>query len=63
MAQLFEVHPENPQARLLKQAVAMAYVPSALAALGTLVDVELRGEPRKAQVVAYPFVQTGLTAN
>ena len=48
---------------ILKQAVAMAYVPSALAALGTLVDVELRGEPRKAQVVAYPFVQTGLTAN
>ncbi len=48
---------------VLKQAIAMAYVPTELAALGTVITVELRGEPRKAEVVAYPFVQTGLTAN
>jgi aminomethyltransferase len=47
----------------LKQAIAMAYVPSASAALGQIVTVELRGEPRKAQVVSYPFVQTALTGN
>ncbi len=47
----------------LKVAVALAYVPSELATLGTIVNVELRGEPRKAEVVSYPFVRTGLTAN
>ena len=41
----------------------MAYVPTELTALGTVITVELRGEPRKAEVVSYPFVQTGLTAN
>lgn len=46
----------------LKQAIALAYVPARLATLGTVVTVELRGEPRKAEVVAYPFVQTALTA-
>lgn len=47
----------------LKQAIAMAYVPTALASLGQIVTVELRGEPRKAEVVAYPFVHTGLTGS
>ena len=46
----------------LKQAIALAYVPPELSALGTIVHVELRGEPRQAKVVSYPFVQTALTA-
>lgn len=44
----------------LKQAIALAYVPTPLSPLGTVVEVELRGEPRKAEVVAYPFVKTSL---
>ena len=46
----------------LKQAIALAYVPAALAGLGSVVGVDLRGEVRKAEVVAVPFVRTALAA-
>ncbi len=39
----------------LKIAIALAYVPPALAELGTVVEVSLRGQLRKAEVVAFPF--------
>ena len=45
----------------LKQAVALAYVPPRLASVGTIVEVLMRGVARKAEVVPYPFVRTGLT--
>ncbi len=45
----------------LKQPVALAYVPPALATLGTELQVDLRGQLRLARVVAFPFVQTTLT--
>jgi len=44
----------------LKQAIALAYLPPALTALGTIVDVSIRGSLRKAEVVSYPFVRTAL---
>ncbi len=40
----------------LKEPIALAYVPTALAAEGTLVDVEIRGKPVAAVVVKTPFV-------
>ena len=45
----------------LKQAIALAYVPPHLTALGTVVEVSIRGALRKAEVAPYPFVRTALT--
>jgi aminomethyltransferase len=42
-------------APFLKKNIAMAYVPPALAAVGTEVAVEIRGLPVKAVVVPMPF--------
>jgi aminomethyltransferase len=42
----------------LKEAIALAYVPIALAAEGTLLDVEIRGKPVPAVVVKTPFIPT-----
>jgi aminomethyltransferase len=43
------------QTPYLKKAVAMAYVPAALAEPGTGLDVDIRGRAVKATVVALPF--------
>ncbi len=40
----------------LGQAIAMGYVPPALAAAGTALKVIVRGKPQAAEVVAMPFV-------
>jgi len=40
----------------LKEAIALAYVPAALAKEGTRVEVEIRGKPVAAVVVKTPFV-------
>ena len=42
----------------IDQPIAMAYVPPALAALGTRVNAIVRGKPVKMEVVAMPFVPT-----
>ena len=42
-------------APFLKKNIALAYVPPALAAVGTTVKVEIRGQGVKAQVVPTPF--------
>ena len=39
----------------LDKFLAMAYVPEALSALETEVDVIVRGQPKKARVVKRPF--------
>ncbi|MSQ84616.1 MAG: glycine cleavage system aminomethyltransferase GcvT [Myxococcales bacterium] len=41
----------------LKKPIALAYVPSELAAVGTELSIDVRGQPKKAVVVAFPFVQ------
>jgi aminomethyltransferase len=43
------------QTPFLKKAIAMAYVPTALAAPGTRVDVDVRGRASAATVVPLPF--------
>ena len=43
------------QTPFLKKAVAMAYLPPALAAPGTQVEVDVRGRATAAVVVALPF--------
>ena len=43
------------QTPFLKKAIAMAYVPAALAAPGTRVDVDVRGRASAATVVPLPF--------
>ena len=43
------------QTPFLKKAIAMAYVPTDLAAPGTEVDVDIRGRVSKARVVPLPF--------
>lgn len=45
-----------------KAPIALAYVPSHLTAPGTVLHVEIRGVPKAAQVVAYPFVTPGSAA-
>ncbi len=49
------------QTPFLKKAVGMAYVPVALSAPGTQIDIDIRGRATKAQVVPLPFYkrQTG----
>ena len=42
----------------IDQPIAMAYVPPALAILGTQVNAVVRGKPVKMEVVAMPFVPT-----
>lgn len=42
----------------LKAAIALAYVEPQLAADGTVLEVDLRGQLRKAQVSPYPFIKT-----
>jgi aminomethyltransferase len=42
-------------APFLKKNIALAYVPTELAALGTELKVEIRGQGVKAQVVPTPF--------
>lgn len=39
----------------LGQAIGMAYVPAALAAVGTVVQIDIRGTPIDAEVVPLPF--------
>lgn len=41
----------------LAKAIALGYLPSALAAVGTAVDIMIRGRPVAAQVVKSPFYQ------
>ncbi|VTS01136.1 glycine cleavage system aminomethyltransferase GcvT [Tuwongella immobilis] len=43
----------------LEKSIAMAYVPSSAADLGTSVDVDIRGTITPAKVVALPFYQRG----
>ena len=43
------------QTPFLKRAVGMAYVPVSLSALGTQIDIDIRGRATKAQVVSLPF--------
>jgi len=43
------------QTPFLKKAIAMAYVPPALAEPGTVLDVDIRGRASSASVVALPF--------
>ena len=43
------------QTPFLKKSVAMAYVPADLAAVGTELEVEIRGRVAKARVVPLPF--------
>ena len=43
------------QTPFLKKAIGMAYVPSALAAHGTEIDIDIRGRASKARVVPMPF--------
>jgi aminomethyltransferase len=45
------------QTPFLKKAVGMAYVPVALSAPGTQIDIDIRGRATKAQVVPLPFYQ------
>lgn len=40
---------------ILKQSIAIALVPRLLSKLGTELEVEMRGKPRRARVVKYPF--------
>jgi aminomethyltransferase len=46
----------------LKQPVALGYVPVELAQNGTAVEVEIRGQAKRAEVAPYPFVRTSLHA-
>ena len=43
------------QTPFLKKAIGMAYVPVALAAPGTELDIDVRGRAAKARVVPLPF--------
>jgi aminomethyltransferase len=45
-----------------KAPIALAYVPPELAKLGTVLHVDIRGVPKAAEVVAYPFVTPGSAA-
>ena len=45
-----------------KEAVALAYLPPELTALGSRVEVDVRGQAKLAEVVPYPFVTTTLSA-
>jgi len=47
----------------LKAAIALAYVAPHLAVDGTELDIDMRGQVRKARVTAYPFVKTTLNAS
>jgi len=48
------------QTPFLKKAIGMAYVPAALAAPGTSLEIDVRGKPVKAQVVPLPFYKRGM---
>jgi aminomethyltransferase len=39
----------------VEKSIAMAYVETPLAAIGTVLDVEIRGQARPARVVKTPF--------
>ena len=43
------------QTPFLKKAIGMAYVPAALAAPGTELDIDIRGRAARARVVPMPF--------
>ena len=43
----------------LGYSIAMGYVPPAESAIGTKLDVEVRGKPYAAEVVSIPFVKNG----
>jgi aminomethyltransferase len=43
------------QTPFLKKAIGMAYVPIELAAVGTDIDIDIRGRVSKARVIAMPF--------
>ena len=43
------------QTPFLKKAIGMAYVPVAVSAPGSQIDIEIRGRATKAQVVPLPF--------
>jgi aminomethyltransferase len=42
---------------VLKEPIGLAYLPAALAAIGTAFDVEIRGKPVPAVVVKTPFIE------
>ena len=43
----------------LGYSIAMGYVPPSYSAIGQLLDIEVRGKPYPAEVVALPFVKNG----
>ena len=43
------------QTPFLKKAIGMAYVPTELHAVGTEIDIDVRGRVSKARVVTLPF--------
>jgi aminomethyltransferase len=47
------------QSPSLKKAIAMAYVPTAVSAVGSQVLVDIRGKPAPARVVKTPFLDKG----
>jgi aminomethyltransferase len=48
------------QTPFLKKAIGMAYVPIASSAVGTEIDIDIRGRISKARIVALPFYSRGV---
>ena len=48
------------QTPFLKKAIGMAYVPIASSAVGTEIDIDIRGRILKARIVALPFYSRGV---
>ena len=48
------------QTPFLKKAIGMAYVPIASSAVGTEIDIDIRGRVSKARIVALPFYSRGV---
>ena len=48
------------QTPFLKKAIGMAYVPMALSATGSQIDIDIRGRATKAQVVPLPFYKRAM---
>ena len=48
------------QTPFLKKAIGMAYVPIASSAVGTDIDIDIRGRISKARIVALPFYSRGV---
>ena len=55
----FGVVTSGTQTPFLKKAVGMAYVPTELHAVGTEIDIDVRGRVAKARIVPLPFYKRG----